>query len=238
MNETSHSITWAGQSIHFHLRFVPRKRIAIEVNPDLSVLVRAPLHAEQERVLDSVRKKARWILRQQRFFRGYQPRTPERTYVSGEAHLYLGRTYRLKIHATDDDPRVSLQGGYLHVYCPDPTDVAQKRELLEGWYRGHAERVFPARLAECMDHRQFRELDQPSMQIRKLKRRWGSCTPGGRILLNLDLIRAPRRCIDYVIVHELCHLLVPDHSAEFQRLLLKVMPDWEERKAKLEASLI
>lgn len=237
MTPSVHSVEWGGRTIEFALVYAARKRVAIEVNPDQSVLVRAPVHAGIEPVLGIVRRKAKWVLRQQRFFETFRPRTPERQFVSGESHNYLGRKYRLKVHAADNEERVRLHGGYLHVYSSNPADAGLKRQLLEAWYRGHAERVFPARVAACMDHRLFRRLATPKLQIRKLQSRWGSFTPAGKILLNVDLIRAPRICIDYVITHELCHILVPDHSREFQRLLIKAMPDWEERKARLEATL-
>ncbi|MCA8936489.1 MAG: M48 family metallopeptidase [Planctomycetes bacterium] len=237
MTPESHSIDWGSKTIEFSLHRADRKRVAIEVNPDLSVLVRAPASADLQPVLAVVRKKAKWILKQQRYFEQFLPRSPERTYVSGESHLYMGRHYRLKVHAVDDEPRVRLHGGYIHIYCADPADRASKHELVENWYRDHAAPVFSQRLAQCLDHRVFRKLSSPQVQIRKMKRRWGSCTRAGRVLLNLDLIRAPRRCIDYVVTHELCHLLVPEHTPEFFRLLRKVMPDWESRKTELEARL-
>ncbi len=75
----------------------------------------------------------------------------------------------------------------------------------------------------------------PPLILRRLKTRWGSCSKAGRILLNTELVQAPVECIDYVIVHELCHLKVPDHSPAFHRLLNACMPDWQRRKERLEA---
>ncbi|MBK8205334.1 MAG: M48 family metallopeptidase [Planctomycetes bacterium] len=238
MTPTRHTVEWGNKVIEFSLLRTDRKRVAIEVNPDLSVLVKVPTTAELEPVLGVVRKKARWILRQQRYFGQFAPRTPPRRFVSGETHLYAGRRYRLKVHTVDGAQFVKLAGGYLHVYCRYAGALDAKRQLLEDWYLQQAVRVMQQRLETCIDHRVFRDLALPPMSIRRLRKRWGSCTKSGRVLLNLDLIRAPRNCIDYVITHELCHLLVPEHSSAFFRLLDRVQPDWLERKTRLEALLV
>jgi predicted metal-dependent hydrolase len=230
-------IRYGGRNIPFVLTMNSRKRVRIEVLPSGNVQVLAPNGTAVDTVRQIVQGKARWIARQQRYFEQFEPRTTTREYVSGETHLYLGRRYRLKIHAVDEVQEVKLAGSYIHICCEDAQDKDLKRKLLEEWYRGHAERVFLQRLAACLDHKVFGQLTRPPMSIRRMRKRWGSCTGAGRLLLNLDLIRAPRPCIDYVITHELCHLLVPDHSAKFSRLLHRVMPDWRARKDRLEQVL-
>lgn len=90
----------------------------------------------------------------------------------------------------------------------------------------------------CWPNFQCLELERPCLHIRKLKTRWGSLSPRGILTLNVDLIRAPGECIDYVIAHELCHLKHRDHGADFYRLLERMMPDWERRKLKLELALV
>jgi len=237
VSEQLHTVDWGNHTIAFVVQRANRKRVAIEVNPDSSVLVRAPMSAELSPVLAVVKKKAPWILRQQRYFQQFIPRTPPRSYVSGESHLYLGRRYRLKVHAVDAEEEVKLSGGYLHVCCRNAGDATRKQVLLEAWYRKRANLVFEDSLLRCLDHRAFRSLPPPGITIRKMRKRWGSCTAAGRVVLNLDLIRAPRACIDYVVTHELCHLLVPDHSRQFTSLLSRVMPDWQVRKERLERVL-
>ncbi len=229
-----------GRPVEFRLVRSARKRVAIDVYPDGSVRVRAPRWADEEEVVGAVSSRFDWITRQQQFFRKFDPRTPLREYVSGESHLYLGRRYRLKV-LTDSNSEQSakLVGGHIFVRPTRSGDSKEVCAILWGWYRRHAHRVFPARLEACKAaHVDFRRLDSPSLTVQQMSRRWGSCTTGGRILLNLDLIRAPRRCIDYVITHELCHLVVPDHSAAFFQLLNRVAPDWEQRKAELEELMV
>ena len=107
--------------------------------------------------------------------------------------------------------------------------------MLDAWYRAHAKALFPVRLAECLKICGRRDTAaEPLLTIRRMTHRWGSCTPKGRLLLNLDLILAPVTCIDYVIMHELCHLKIRDHNRAFYRLLSRIMPDWESRKERLE----
>ncbi len=232
-----HSIQWGGREIEFSLVRAKRKRVAIEVNPDQSVLVRAPTTAELEPVLGAVRSKAKWILRQKRHFEQFVPRMTERQMKSGETHLYLGRHYRLKVHATRHEARVKLWSGYIHLWCRPTANRAEKLRILRDWYATAAKKFALARLEACLQHRLLRTIIQPKLRVQELKRRWGSFTPRGALLLNPEVIRAPRRCVDYVLTHELCHAVVRDHSPAFFRLLGRVMPDWQQRKHYLERLL-
>jgi predicted metal-dependent hydrolase len=108
---------------------------------------------------------------------------------------------------------------------------------MEQWYAAKAGTWFPAILADHLPHFARSGTTQPRLQIRKMKTRWGSLSAKGTLTLNLDLIRAPKSCIEYVITHELCHLLHRPHDAAFYRLLEKHMPDWEKRRHKLELTL-
>ncbi|MEA2235829.1 MAG: hypothetical protein QOC81_553 [Thermoanaerobaculia bacterium] len=224
-------------TIEYTLTFVPRKRLAIEVHPDLTVIVRAPQHAKPETIENAVRRRSRWIYRQLQYFSSFLPRTPPRRFVSGESHLYLGRRYRLRVVRTRDEESVRFESGEIRISTGTPSSMEAKRELLQAWYRARARRYLNERFKECARHPAFRDARGAQLSIRKLTKRWGSCSSRGRITLNADLIRASRACIDYVITHELCHLIVPSHSPKFDRLLARVMPDWRERKNQLESRL-
>lgn len=237
MNAQSHSVSWGSSVIGFALQRSERKRVAIEVSPDLSVVVRAPKAAGIEPVLAAVRKKARWILRQRKYFEQFLPRTPDRVFQSGETHLYLGRRYRLKVHKVAEAPLVKLSGGYIHLWCRNGASQEAKRLLLDSWYASAVARLSQATLSSCLQHRVFRNLHAPTISIRKLRKRWASITKQGRLTLNPDIVRAPRRCMEYVLTHELCHTIVPNHSAQFFKLLTRVMPDWRLRKQELESLL-
>jgi hypothetical protein len=173
-------------------------------------------------------------LRQQRQYQNYLPHLPPREYVSGETHRYLGRQYRLKVQQGENEG-VKLTRGYFYITVRDKADTGRVESLLTEWYRRQARRVFNAQLDSCFERVRFLKLDYPDMEIRRMETRWGSCTPDGKILLNLKLMQVPKRYLDYVIVHELCHLKEHHHGANFYRLLDRVMPDWETRRAELNA---
>lgn len=227
------AVEYGSETIVYLLSFELCQRLSISVHPDLRVTASAPMGRTAEEVDERVRARAPWILRQRRRFEQYHPLPVPRRYISGETHLYLGRQYRLKLAEGEDDVR--LLGGYFHLNTPNPSDPDRVRALLEGWYRTRAGVVFPQRLERCLASATVLQEGASALQIRKMSRRWGSCTEAGTITLNLDLIKAPSPCIDYVIMHELCHLKVLHHGAEFYRLLTRYMPDWQRRRERLNA---
>lgn len=228
-------LCYGGQRIPFRVEFRKRKKLSISVHPDMRLEVVAPQGSTTDQVLQRVEKRAGWILRQRRYFERFQPTHPGPRYVSGETHLYLGRQYRLKVR--DGAPEaVKLVGRFLHIWTRNREDCDGVKSLLESWYRDHAERVLQHRLRVCLENAPSLKLrTQPRLMMRKMTHRWGSCTKSGNLLFNVSLIRAPIHCVDYVIIHELCHLLVHSHSPQFYRLLTRCMPDWEKRKARLES---
>jgi predicted metal-dependent hydrolase len=227
------TVQFGSMPIRFSVEFRRRKHIGITVRPDLSVHVAAPEGTPLSEVRARVQRRGPWILRQIDRFQQFRPAPTPRQYLNGETHRYLGRQYRLRIVA-GDEPRVHLVGRYFEVVVNHPKDVAEVRRLVEAWYLAHARAIFEKRLQVCLAGlRGFADLNPPLL-VRRLKTRWGSCSRAGRVLLNTELVQAPTECIDYVIVHELCHLKIPDHSPAFFRLLTRSMPDWKERKEKLE----
>jgi predicted metal-dependent hydrolase len=231
------SVRYGSTVITYRVDRTKRRRAAIEVNPDLTVVVKVPMPASASAIRWAVRQKARWILRQQRHFSDLLPKTPKRRLVSGESHLYLGRKYRLRVEEHTGPDRVTLSGGYLHLRISASAKASKRAALLRSWYLVHARRVFRERFEARRQHPAFRGIGDVHLIIRRMTRRWGSCTPRRNLVLNTELIRAPRGCIDYVITHELCHLVVPDHSRKFTNLLDRVMPDWRDRKRQLERML-
>lgn len=231
------TICYGKESIHCHVLHCSRKTLAIEVHPDSSVVIKAPNGTSLDEIQLKVGKRARWVIRQLQYFRQFEPRTPERCFVGGETHLYLGKQFRLKVSEAGTDS-VKLLRGYFVVETRASAHPDKVRLLLERWYGEKAARMFQDSFEECWQHFASLGLEKPQLKIRRMKKRWGSLSNSGQLTLNTDLIRAPKECIEYVITHELCHLQCHDHSGDFYRLLEKVMPDWEKRKHKLELSLV
>ena len=230
------AIQYGRKKIEFQLVYSSRKSLAIDVHPDLSVVVTAPKDADDAAVEKKMHKRAAWIVQQQRFFENYLPSIPPRRYVGGESHHYLGRQYRLRIHEGDEEA-VKMARGQINVFLTDPSKKNHIRTLTVGWFRQRAEIVFRELFNEMVAKSERHNISADRFEIRRMKNRWGSCTNEGRILLNPDLIIAPKMCIEYVIVHELCHLNEHNHGPAFYRLLDAVMPDWEKRRKRLNESV-
>ncbi len=223
-------IQFGSKEIVFELEYQERKSLGITVYPDRKVTVKAPLDSALEKIQEKVRKRAPWILKQQSYFLSFEPLTPARKYISGESHLYLGRQYRLKIYHSPEEV-VKLKRGFLEVYTEDKSKA---KKLVRDWYKKRAKIKFHE-IAENWIVRFKRHGVEPSDFIIKwMEKRWGSCTPKGKIILNVELMKAPKGCIEYVVVHELCHLIHHNHSNAFFELQTKEMGDWRKWKERLE----
>lgn len=233
MSEATHSIQYGETTIEYDLDYAPRKTLAISVEPNLRVHVVAPPDTAPEVVAAKVRQRAPWILRQRRELERYLPGPAPRQYVSGETHHYLGRQYRLKV--TEGQPEgAKLMRGWLHISTADKGNTAQVKQLLDSWYDTQARRVFPERLAAVLPRFQAVGVTEaPRLIIKPLEARWGSCADNGTITLNTRLVQASKPHIDYVVVHELCHLVEHNHSSRFYHLLDRMLPDWRERRQLL-----
>jgi len=234
------AIQFGSKQIDFRLEYSNRKTLGITVKPDLSVIVKAPVDTSLDKVKEKLRKKAPWIIRQQSFFLYFHPKTPARKFIGGETHLYLGRQYQLKVKSEKlkvKSEEAKLHGRFLEIYTQDKSKV---KDIVEEWYLSKAKYKFhliAKPLFENFKSKHNLSLFTYHLSLRNMPTRWGSCTPKGKIILNPELIKAPKGCIEYVIIHELCHLVHHDHTQRFIDLQTKEMPDWEKWKNKLEKLL-
>lgn len=208
-------------------------KVLIKVHPDCRVVVSAPNSATNSEVIAATQKRSRWITQQLRVFREQSEYIIPRRYVSGESHYYLGKQYQLKVIEDSHLPQgVKLLRGKIEVNVRYKS--AQKVEqLLDDWYRQRAKIVFAKRLDVVLDKALW--VDQrPDFRILSMQTQWGSCSPHGRLTLNPYLVKAPSECIDYVILHELCHIAEHNHSERFFQLLEQVMPNWQTIKTQLD----
>ena len=205
------------------------KNITLKVRPSGEAILTAPKTASDEHIKFIMQKRAKWIAQKRAFFASFK--TPKKEYVSGEDFKYLGRSYRLKVVQSTEE-RVKLQRSYLELFVKDKNDLERKRNLVYEWYNKKAMLYFFNILQEF---NKIVKQDIKSVKIRQMKTRWGSCNPyKSYINLNIELIKKPRACIEYVVFHELVHLLYHDHSKKFYDYLTLYMPDWQKRKEILE----
>ena len=229
------SFRYSDEIIHFDRldRTEGINRVLIKVLPDCRVQAHCPQDAANSEVINAVKKRARWIYQQLRDFREQQKYASPRQYISGESHFYLGKQYLLKVHVTPDTPEITkLSRGKLDVFVKEKSPV-RVQELLSDWYKQRAKEVFAKRLDAVLEQALWVK-ERPPLRILTMKTQWGSCSPAGRLTLNPHLVKAPRECIDYVILHELCHIAEHNHSKKFYRLMQRVMPTWERVKHRLD----
>ena len=210
-----------------------RVRPRLVVWPSGEVEARVPTGTSQDAVHEFVRIRTRWIFKQRDYFDQFRPVDPPRRYVNGETVRYLGRQYRLRIAHTER-PSARLRGRYLVIEGPDVGNASAVRDACRGWYRSRACVVVERRLAHCMASVAAHGVCEPILQFRWMTRRWGSCSKAGRVTINPLLVVAPTDAIDYVVTHELCHTVHANHSRRFYRLMATVMPDWMERRRRLD----
>lgn len=216
--------------IPYKVLFSNRKTLGIKVYPAGNVEVLAPVGTGDDIISNKLQKRARWIWRQLQIFKEYGVPMPPRRYVSGESHYYLGRQFILKVEEGKYNS-VKYKGRNFEVVC---TSKNKAKDLLKQWYKEHANEKFLEYAQPIIDKFTKYDVKPSSIKILEMENRWGSCTPSGKIILNTRLIMAPRPCIEYVITHELCHLVHRNHTKAFWNLLEKEMPDWERWKNKLE----
>lgn len=223
-----------GEILGFRFIRSARKTLALYVHRDGSVLVRAPLRASLSYVFIFIRERWVWLSAQRSRFLE-QPAATLFVYKDGEAFLHLGEPLLLRVVVSGRN-QACLAGNELQVSIT-PGRMAEPDGvpgIIGLWQRREAKRVFPLRLTACYELMQDLQRPFPALKIRKMRSRWGSCTKDGLITLNLELIKMPLECIDYVVTHELCHLVEFNHSARFYELQSRYISDWKDRRQRLD----
>jgi predicted metal-dependent hydrolase len=205
------------------------KTASIKVDDGL-VSVVVPKALAIERIQQLVEDKYQWIVHKIALHEEFKPAS-DRKFVSGEAYAYLGRNYRLKVVAGAYIP-VKLIQGRLVATLPDGTKRSNLvRDAVIRWYKLNALRKIKEKVRR---YSKTMGLEPKSVSIKTLKSRWGSCSPKGELDFNWLIVMAPNRVVDYVVVHELCHLKQLDHSPKFWKEVERVMPDYAEHKEWLK----
>ncbi len=207
------------------------KNLHLSVYPPTGrVRIAAPLHMKLETIRVFAISKLGWIKRQQRQVADQEREAP-REYLERESHYVWGKRYLMKVAVADGAPAVGLSHSQLVLSLRPGTDEARRGEILDAWYRWQIKMAMPALLARL----------QPLMGVKverffvqRMKTKWGSCTPTTRsIRLNTDLAKKPPGCLEYIVVHELAHLLEPTHNARFTALMDRFLPNWRQLRDDL-----
>ncbi|MCU7939708.1 MAG: M48 family metallopeptidase [gamma proteobacterium symbiont of Bathyaustriella thionipta] len=215
---------------------VKARKVTIKVHPDQRVVATAPIDATSDAIQEAVLKRAKWIWKHLSDFNSQHDYVLPRKYISGETQFYLGRRYVLKVlndYTTKSNTKLLRGQLTVNLYHSGENQPKKVKALIDKWYLSKAKNIFNERL-NAVAPRATWVKEIPSFRIMAMKKQWGSCSKKGTLILNAHLVKAPKECIDYVILHELCHLSEHNHSEKFWKLLNRVMPNWKEIKYKLD----
>ena len=229
------TIVAEGQEIQYHLERKPVKNLNLRIRKDGEVFVSASAAVPDSEVDNFVCRKAGYILEAINKFEELAQYKPQpKQYVSGETFYIQGRGLRLQLSQANKDS-ISSDGVYIYLAVKNIDDFEKKRRMLSRFIDQQCEAVFGEIISELYPMFRKYGVDTPILRIRDMETRWGSClAKKGIITLNKRLIEAPRNCIEYVVMHELCHFIHPNHSKQFYSFLTMLMPDWKQRKTLLE----
>lgn len=223
-----------GQTVyHYELLLSERKTATIYVSNDAKITVKAPLNVNIGRIEAFIRRKGKWLAKQLEEVKKYRQLPERERYLSGSSLLYLGRQYKIVIKSAVEYEKVQLLKNQIVIFTKQnvQNDI-HNGSLVRLWYEKQRKRVFQERFK--LISAQFSDFKNPKLVVIKMKNRWGSYRVNGTVVLNPDLIKASKQCIDYVLYHEFCHHFSKKHNADFYKMLNEKMPDWKTVKEKLE----
>ena len=206
---------------HMYIRIIP---------PEGDVKVSAPLHCSDEDIIKFVESKKEWILKKQKYILENDIKAPLK-YDNGEKHRLWGQEYRLQLISNANVKHVVLDRQKSVMYLPVPkrSTIDKRKNVLDEFYRHELKATIPEVLDKCT---RIVGRTPKSVTVRKMKN-WGNCKQDGRITLNLNLAKKDNECLEYVMIHELCHLIEFNHGKNFKKLMDKFCPNWKEIKKRL-----
>ncbi len=214
------------------------KNINLRVTRKLDIYVTASKKVPIEFIIDFIEKHKKWIHKKVLYFEQFITNINDRNYESGESFFYLGKQYRLKVQESDINS-AKFYRGYLYLLVTDRNDIELKKKIMSNWYREKAEKHFHKSLDKYFPKIKKYGFEKPHLKIRKMKSRWGSYSyKTNKVTINFDLIKAPKYCLGYIILHELVHMRFSHHNKKFYNFLTVLMPDWRMRKKFLDEQVI
>jgi len=216
-----------------------RKTVGLIVDPEKGVIIRAPKSLTKTQIKDVVKKKSNWLINKLEEIKRIKPAPEAKEFMSGEKLPYLGRRYRLKVNKCDkiEKTSVRLYQGKFQIEVSSKLDEDERRSSIRQemvkWYKDQARikieervRIYQDKMGVCYN----------KITVKEQKKRWGSCSNKGNLNFNWRLIMAPVSVIDYIVVHELAHLVHPNHSRDFWELVKAIIPDYQEKQEWLKVN--
>lgn len=213
--------------IDIEVSFKEIKNVHLSVHPPLGkVTVSAPQHIDLDKIRIYAATKLPWIRKEQKKITG-QEREPVKEYITRESHFFLGHRYLLNVIPANHS-LVKLKHSRIELLAPENSAAAYKHKILYNWYRRELRKQLDRYIAQ---HCSYMHLPKPVFGIRKMKTKWGSCVTGNQHLwFNIELAKKPLDCIEYIVVHELVHLLERHHNKNFVLLMDRFLPGWRVQK--------
>jgi predicted metal-dependent hydrolase len=207
------------------------KNVHLSVYPPFGqVKIAAPLRMDLDTIRIYAITKLSWIRKQQIKIKA-QKREAPREYLTKESHYYLGKRYLLDVIEYNGSPEVKLKHNKIELYIRLETDTAKRKEILDEWYRAKLKEMIPMLIAKW---EKVMAVKVKEFGIKKMKTKWGTCNiDAQRIWVNLELAKKPSNCLEYIIIHEMTHLLERNHNTRFVALMNQFMPNWKEVKEEL-----
>lgn len=234
ISEEFRIVSFEGITLSYSLKKKKVRNLNLRIRPDASVIVSAPPDIDESDVDAFVIRKRNYISKSLSEIKCYSDKSNDRQYISGEGYRLEGNSLRLKVIASDKDC-IETDGVFLKLYVKNTEDIAKKAKLVKKFYADRTKATMTGILNEFYEIFRKYNIQKPTLKLRNMQTQWGSCSASkGIITLNPKLIEAPHNCIEYVIMHELCHLVHPNHSRRFYSFLSMQMPDWKDRKSFLD----
>ncbi len=226
------SYEYARQTIEFQVVFRKRKTMAIQIQPPDKVIVISPKGVKEDEIIRLVKGKSKWISRKLFQVKEMENQKKNRKYVNGETFIYMGRNYSLEIVYDREYriPQAKMFRGKLYVYT-DSFDPLLIKLALEKWYK---EKALQKVLERVSYYQKYFDLAPNKVMIKDQKKRWGSCSSQRNLYFNWKCIMAPSFVLDYLVVHEMCHMVHMNHSADFWNLVKSILPDYEKSREILK----
>ena len=232
MMPEEHTVQRIGD-IEFKVIYSRRRTLGITVSRDATVTVRVPLRTSRRTITRIVEEKAAWITRHRDNFINQHPDKPVRTYLNGSSHYFRGNKYILNI-SESRRKFVKFNCASIDMGLEKPYDETSVRKLLQKAYKTEAADILPVIFRNMLDKHSNQNFRPAALVIRSMRTRWGSCSNKGKVTLSSELIRLSDKYIEYVIVHELCHLRHHNHGPKYYELLSELFPEWKTTRKEMK----